>query len=116
MIPFQSDLKTLWRQPLQKTCFVRKSVLMQKLDFAQIDDKFQRIVAQMAPFGPAQYGTRFVSHNVMYVGKPYVVGIKHLKLNIKQQNSAIFESIGFGLAEFENLLQPNQPFFCLLYG
>jgi single-stranded-DNA-specific exonuclease len=44
------------------------------------------------------------------VAKPYVVATKHLKLNVKQQNSAIFESIGFGLAEFETLLQPNQPF------
>jgi len=52
----------------------------------------------------------FVTHNVLLSDRPYVVGTKHLKLNIKQQNSAIFESIGFGLAEFENLLQLNQPF------
>jgi len=31
-------------------------------------------------------------------------------LSVKQQNSAIFETIGFGLAEFEHLLQPDQPF------
>lgn len=81
-----------------------------ELDFNQIDGKFQRIIAQMAPFGPNNTAPVFVTHDVFFTGKPYVVGIKHLKLNIKQQNSIIFDSIGFGLAEYENLLQPNQPF------
>ena len=76
----------------------------------QIDGKFQRIIAQMAPFGPLNPAPVFISRDVVYVGKPYIVGTKHLKLSIKQQNSAIFETIGFGLAEFENLLQPNVPF------
>lgn len=78
-----------------------------KISFTQIDGKFQRIIAQMAPFGPMNPAPVFVSTDVMLAGRPYVVGTKHLKLNVKQQNSAIFEAIGFGLAEFENLLQPN---------
>lgn len=81
-----------------------------EIDFSQIDGKFQRIVAQMAPFGPHNPAPVFVSHGVTIVGRPYVMATKHLKLNIKQQNSVIFESIGFGFAEFENLLQPNTPF------
>jgi single-stranded-DNA-specific exonuclease len=81
-----------------------------EIDFAQIDGKFQRIIAQMAPFGPMNPAPVFMTSGVLSVGRPYVVGTKHLKLSIKQQNSAIFEAIGFGLAEFENLLQPNQPF------
>lgn len=81
-----------------------------EIEFQQIDGKFQRIVAQMAPFGPLNAAPVFVSHNVYITGNPYVVGIKHLKLNLKQQNSTIFESIGFGLAEYESLLQPNRPF------
>ncbi|WP_214229417.1 single-stranded-DNA-specific exonuclease RecJ [Pedobacter sp. B4-66] len=81
-----------------------------EINFRQIDGKFQRIVAQMSPFGPLNMAPVFVSHNVYITGKPYVVGIKHLKLNLKQQNSTIFESIGFGLAEYESLLQPNRPF------
>ncbi len=81
-----------------------------ELDFNQIDGKFQRIIAQMAPFGPNNTAPVFITQNVFFTGKPYVVGIKHLKLAIKQQNSIIFDSIGFGLAEYENLLQPNQPF------
>ncbi|TKC04376.1 single-stranded-DNA-specific exonuclease RecJ [Pedobacter frigoris] len=81
-----------------------------EINFDQITSKFQRIIAQMAPFGPHNPAPVFVTHNVSIAGRPYVVGTKHLKLNLKQQNSVIFESIGFGLAEYEKLLQPNRPF------
>lgn len=81
-----------------------------EITLQQIDGKFQRIIAQMSPFGPMNPAPIFVSHEVVLAGRPYIVGTKHLKLNIKQQNSAIFETIGFGLAEYESILQPNMPF------
>lgn len=82
-----------------------------EISLSQIDGKFQRIIAQMAPFGPHNMAPVFVSNEVTYVGQPFVVGTKHLKLSIKQQNSPIFECIGFGMAEeYIQLLQPNQPF------
>jgi single-stranded-DNA-specific exonuclease len=81
-----------------------------EISFTQINGKFQRIIAQMAPFGPANMAPVFVSHDVFVVGQPYTVGAKHLKVSLKQQNSPIFDCIGFGLGEYENILQPNQPF------
>jgi single-stranded-DNA-specific exonuclease len=81
-----------------------------ELDFDQIDGKFQRILAQMAPFGPLNLAPVFITHNVLLAGSPSVVGDKHLKLNVKQQNSAIFESIGFGLAPYGANLRPNKSF------
>jgi single-stranded-DNA-specific exonuclease len=81
-----------------------------EISFTQIDGKFQRIIAQMAPFGPHNMAPVFVSQGVVLIGKPYIVGEKHLKLSLKQQNSTIFESIGFGLAAYGNLLEPNMPF------
>lgn len=80
------------------------------IELNQIDGKFQRVLSQMAPFGPLNPAPIFRTDQVMLAGKPYVVGTKHLKLNIKQQNSAIFESIGFGLAEWETRLQYGQLF------
>ena len=79
-----------------------------KLD--QIDGKFFRVLAQMGPFGPENMAPVFVSHGV-YLDRPAMaVGANHLKIIIKQQNSPIFECIAFGLAEFQNLLQPKVPF------
>ncbi|MES2448615.1 MAG: single-stranded-DNA-specific exonuclease RecJ [Bacteroidota bacterium] len=81
-----------------------------ELNLAQIDAKFYRILLQMAPFGPQNMAPVFVSKGVTLVGPAQTVGAKHLKLSIKQQNSAIFECIAFGLSEFESILEPNQKF------
>jgi single-stranded-DNA-specific exonuclease len=81
-----------------------------ELDFNQIDGKFQRILSQMAPFGPLNPAPVFVTHNVFLAGNPSIVGDKHLKLNVKQQNSAIFESIGFGFAPYAANLKPDKSF------
>jgi len=81
-----------------------------EIDFKQIDGKFSRILAQMAPFGPQNMAPIFITQRVYLNGFPQIVGTNHLKINVKQQNSAIFEAIGFNLGGYEKLLKPNQPF------
>ncbi|WP_316830950.1 single-stranded-DNA-specific exonuclease RecJ [Pedobacter aquatilis] len=81
-----------------------------EIDLAQIDGKFYRVLAQMGPFGPENMAPVFVTHNVYLAQYATAVGGNHLKVNIKQQNSAIFEGIGFSLGEYQNILQPKVPF------
>lgn len=81
-----------------------------EIELGQIDAKFYRILTQMAPFGPQNMAPVFVSKGVTLVGFPQIVGTNHLKISVKQQNSAIFETIAFGLGEYENLIKPNIPF------
>lgn len=81
-----------------------------EIELTQINGKFFRVLSQMAPFGPQNMVPVFMSKNVVLGGTPQIVGTNHLKINVKQQNSAIFEAIGFNLGEFEKLLKPNQPF------
>jgi single-stranded-DNA-specific exonuclease len=81
-----------------------------EIELAQIDGKFFRVLAQMGPFGPENMSPIFVTHGVYLAQHAMTVGANHLKINIKQQNSPIFEGIAFGLAEFEKLLQPKVPF------
>lgn len=81
-----------------------------QIDFTQINGKFFRVLSQMAPFGPQNMAPIFCTKNVILAGTAQIVGTNHLKINVKQQNSAIFEAIGFNLGEFEKLLKPNQPF------
>lgn len=78
-----------------------------ELTLTQIDAKFYRILAQMAPFGPQNMAPVFLTRGVTLSAPASLVGANHLKLSIKQQNSAIFEAIGFGLGEFVPLLQAN---------
>ncbi|MFC4142423.1 single-stranded-DNA-specific exonuclease RecJ [Pedobacter mendelii] len=81
-----------------------------EIELSQIDGKFYRVLAQMGPFGPENMAPIFVTHNVYLTQSAMAVGGNHLKINIKQQNSSIFECIGFGLADYQNLLQPKVPF------
>jgi single-stranded-DNA-specific exonuclease len=81
-----------------------------EINLKQITGKFHRIIAQMAPFGPLNMAPVFVSHNLELLGRPSIVGDSHLKLSIKQQNSPIFECIGFGLAVHEQELLAGKPF------
>ncbi|MFN0255691.1 single-stranded-DNA-specific exonuclease RecJ [Pedobacter ureilyticus] len=81
-----------------------------QIDFVQINGKFFRVLSQMAPFGPLNMAPVFCTKNVTLASAPQIVGTNHLKINVKQQNSTIFEAIGFNLGEFEKLLKPNQPF------
>ncbi|WP_293301385.1 single-stranded-DNA-specific exonuclease RecJ [Pedobacter sp. UBA4863] len=80
------------------------------IQLAQINGKFFRVLSQMAPFGPQNMAPIFMTEGVTLAGTAQIVGTNHLKINIKQQNSTIFEAIGFNLGEFEKLLKPNQLF------
>ena len=81
-----------------------------EIQLQQITGKFHRIIAQMAPFGPGNMAPVFVSHGLELMGRASIVGDNHIKLSVKQQNSAIFDCIGFGLAEYERILTPGKPF------
>lgn len=77
---------------------------------SQINGKFYRVMTQMGPFGPQNMAPVFRTDNVLLANTPQVVGTNHLKISVKQQNSAIFDAIGFGLGEFDQMLMPNVPF------
>lgn len=81
-----------------------------ELDFAQIDPKFFRVLSQMGPFGPQNMAPMFVTKGVSLASFPQLVGTNHLKISVKQQNSAIFDAIGFGLGDFECQLTLNTTF------
>lgn len=81
-----------------------------EISLSQIDGKFQRILAQMAPFGPGNLAPVFVSDQVYCVGIPYIVGSKHLKLTIKQENSTTFDCIAFNQSDYLKDLPQHKPF------
>ncbi len=81
-----------------------------RLELNQITDKFCRVLAQMGPFGPQNMSPVFIAENISLNDAPRIVGEKHLKLSLKQQNSHIFDAIGFGMSEFEEALRLGKAF------
>lgn len=82
----------------------------QELNLTDIDGKFFRILKQFAPFGPLNQAPIFISKGVKGYGAAFVVGSKHLKFNIIQGESATYSCIGFGLAEFQELITSGESF------
>ncbi len=80
------------------------------LDLTDIDMKFWKLLAQFKPFGPSNLRPIFVSTNVQVVGIPTVVGNGHLKMRIKQENSGVFDAIGFNMHEYLPGVRNGQPF------
>lgn len=71
-----------------------------ELNFADIDDKFFRILKQFAPFGPGNMNPVFFAENVVDNGdgRPVGPGSDHLKLNLLQESNPFrpLPAIAFG--------------------
>lgn len=81
-----------------------------EMDLNHIDGKFFRILKQFEPFGPQNMAPVFMSRNVYTYGKATVVGEKHLKMCVHQDNLTYYNCIGFGLAEYLPLINSGKPF------
>jgi single-stranded-DNA-specific exonuclease len=80
------------------------------LELDVITPKFYNILRQMGPFGPGNMTPVFESKNVSLSGRPSMMKEKHIKFDVKQNNSAIFTAVGFGLGHFYPDLANGCPF------
>jgi single-stranded-DNA-specific exonuclease len=83
-----------------------------EVSLSDLSQKFNRIMKQMAPFGPQNMQPVFVSHNLRLVSDPRILKEKHLKLDVVDEESGtVFSAIGFGIAEyFYEELKSGKPF------
>lgn len=84
------------------------------LDLNQIDEKFNRVLKQLAPFGPHNMRPVFVTDNVFITSNSRKIGgdKTHLRLEVFQQDSLDlkFNCIGFGLGSVLDDLDEGVPF------
>ena len=97
---------------------VKKEILIEsKINFDEITPKFFRILKQFEPFGPGNKAPLFLTENLKLNGKPYELGKEkeHIKMNLKQDISDQFSSIGFWLAnKFQSI--ENKSNFSAVYS
>jgi len=87
-----------------------------EINFSDITPKFIRILDQFAPYGPGNMRPVFVSKNVHLASPPRIVGKNHLIATIKQNGSdKVFDSIGFNLGEFVNLIDYKNSLLDIVY-
>lgn len=83
-----------------------------EINFAEITPKFYRILKQFAPFGPGNMTPVFMSQRIKDVGYGKRVGEdkSHLRVVVKQGNSAQFTGIGFGMGDKCDVAFEDKPF------
>ncbi|WP_339609711.1 single-stranded-DNA-specific exonuclease RecJ [uncultured Planktosalinus sp.] len=83
-----------------------------EIDLKDITPKFFRVLKQFAPFGPGNMTPVFMTQNLQDTGWSKQVGEdkSHLRVVVKQGNSASFTGIGFGMGEQYELIKDKKPF------
>ncbi|NBC02371.1 MAG: single-stranded-DNA-specific exonuclease RecJ [Bacteroidetes bacterium] len=76
-----------------------------ELDLTKVSMKFWKLLTQFEPFGPGNMRPIFVSRDVCIEGVPTIVGNGHLKMKVRQDDSAVFDCIGFNMHAFEPKLR-----------
>jgi single-stranded-DNA-specific exonuclease len=83
----------------------------QVIDLDFITPKFIEIIKQMSPFGPANMQPVFMSERLHVSSRPKILKQDHLKFYVHQDgNDTIFETIGFGLAQYFELINSGMRF------
>lgn len=107
---FQDKFEQVVARTIPEELLVQAINIDAEIVLNKIDSKFFRILNQFEPFGPQNLAPIFVSRNVYTYGQPSVVGDKHLKMCIYQDNNTLCNCIGFGMAEYLPLVSTGVPF------
>ncbi|HBY68913.1 MAG TPA: single-stranded-DNA-specific exonuclease RecJ, partial [Flavobacteriaceae bacterium] len=83
-----------------------------EINLTEITPKFYRLLKQFAPFGPGNMTPVFMTQGLKDTGWGKCVGEDktHLRITVKQANSAQFVGIGFGMAEKQDIACGGNPF------
>ena len=106
----QQRFEEVVAQTIPEELLVQEIRIDAELNLEKIDSKFFRVLNQFGPFGPQNMAPIFVSKNVKVAGKASLVGNNHIKINIYQGQSSIFDCIGFGLGQYVPLINNGYPF------
>ncbi len=91
-----------------------------ELKFSEIDDRFYRIMSQMAPFGPGNMTPVFITKNVRDTGNSKRVGAnkEHLKLEIVDTDGIVMQGIAFSFEPeyYEKMSAEPKPYFDICYS
>ncbi|MGM0459512.1 MAG: single-stranded-DNA-specific exonuclease RecJ [Bacteroidota bacterium] len=85
---------------LKENDFSPEITIDSKLSLSDVNMKFWKLLSQFEPFGPGNLRPTFVSEDVCIEGVPSIVGNGHLKMKVSQDNSDVFDAIGFNMHDY----------------
>ena len=97
---FQQKFEEMVAEMIQPEHLVPEIAVSAELELNEITPKFNRILKQMAPFGPRNRRPVFVTKGVVDSGSSKIVKEDHLKLSVRGKCGSQFDAIAFGMAHF----------------
>ena len=97
-------------EELSGSSFEAELLVDAEINLSEIDGKFWKLLHQFQPFGPDNTKPLFASRGLSTVGVPTIVGNGHLKLRLKQEESPIFDAIGFNMHDLMPMVRDEKKF------
>jgi single-stranded-DNA-specific exonuclease len=114
---FKDKFNQIVRETIKEEDLLPEITIDAKIKLSEITPKFLRILDQFSPFGPENMRPVFLSEGVEVYNNPRLVGNKHLVACFKQSNNdKIFDSIGFNLGEYLDLVSDKKNKFDIVYS
>jgi len=107
---FQAKFEDVVQRNIKPEMLQQEISIELEIPLQDIDSKLYRILRQFEPFGPGNETPIFLSRQVAPYGKAVIVGNNHLKFNVRQNESPLFECIAFGQAEHIDYINSGKPF------
>jgi len=107
---FQQRFEDVVSQTIPEELLIHELSIDATINLKDIDGKLFRILNQFQPFGPLNLAPIFLTKNAHLNGPASVVGNNHLKMSISQDDSSVFECIGFNMGEYLPLISKGIPF------
>ena len=107
---FRDKFEKVVASRIQPEQLIPQIEIDRKIELNQLNYKFYKILKQMAPFGPQNMQPLFVCEGLKDNGKARLLKDQHLKLYLKQGNSAVYEAIGFGMPQYFERIKKGDKF------
>jgi single-stranded-DNA-specific exonuclease len=114
---FKDKFNQIVRESINEKDLLPEILIDGKIKLSEITPKFLRILDQFSPFGPENMRPVFLSEGVEVYNNPRLVGNNHLVVCFKQNgNDKVFDSIGFNMGEYLNLLSDKKTKVDIVYS
>ena len=109
---FQKKFEAVVSSTITEHMLIPEIEIDDSLSFDSINEKFLRVLRQLAPFGPGNMAPVFLTHNVVDAGNVCIVGSNHLRMDLRDQKNPkeTFPAIAFGLGDRFSPVYQRKPF------
>lgn len=109
LLSFQEKFEDVVASTIPEDLLIPQIEIDSELTLSSINQKFYRILKQVAPFGPANMKPVFLTRSLVDNGNARIVGNNHLKLDLTDPSDPkeTIPSIAFNLGNCLDLIQNN---------